>query len=97
MLKFGGGVLALALIQSWGQLLSRRLVIITAWRVSLLLVFHESNFIIQGSLTENGLIGLPTPAAWTTAHWQTFVWGPWWLLGGLAFCVATWTYQRRSR
>ncbi|GAA5052395.1 DUF3995 domain-containing protein [Haladaptatus pallidirubidus] len=97
ILKLGGGVLALALVQSWGQLLPRRLVLVTAWGVSVLLVVHGSDFIIHGALTENGLIGLPAPAAWTTAHWQTFLWGPWWLLGGIAFCVATWNYQRRSR
>ncbi|WP_423747281.1 DUF3995 domain-containing protein (plasmid) [Haladaptatus sp. SPP-AMP-3] len=97
MLKLGGGVLALALVQSWGKLLPRRGVLIAAWGVSALLVFHGSDFIIQGALTENGLIDLPAPAVWTATHWQTFMWGPWWLLGGIAFCVATWNYQQRSR
>ncbi|WP_227357439.1 DUF3995 domain-containing protein [Haladaptatus salinisoli] len=97
ILKLGGGVLALALVQPWGQLLPRRLVLLSAWGVSVLLVLHGSDFMIQGALTEDRLIGLPAPATWTTAHWQTFVWGPWWLLGGIAFYVATWNYQRRSR
>lgn len=97
ILKICGGVLALALVQSWGQQLPRRLVLIVAWGVSVLLVLHGSDFMIQGALTEGGFIGLPAPAAWTTTHWQTFIWGPWWLLGGAAFCVATWNYQRRSR
>jgi Protein of unknown function (DUF3995) len=97
ILKIGGGVLALALVQSWGQQLPRRLVLIVAWGVSGLLVFHGSDLIIQGALTENGFIELPAPVVWTAAHWQTFLWGPWWLVGGIVFCVATWNYQRRSR
>ncbi|MFH5802216.1 DUF3995 domain-containing protein [Haladaptatus sp. CMAA 1911] len=95
--KIGGGVLALALVQSWGQQLPRRLVLMLAWGVSVLLVLHGGDFIIQGALTEDGFIGFPAPVAWTTAHWQTFMWGPWWLLGGIVFCVATWNYQRLSR
>ncbi len=95
-LKLIGGVLALALVQSWGQLLSRRLVLVFAWAVSCLLVVHGVDFVVQGALTDDGFITSTTTGTWTATHWQTFVWGPWWLLGGLCFSLATWSYQRRT-
>ncbi|WP_231189616.1 DUF3995 domain-containing protein [Haladaptatus sp. DYF46] len=97
ILKVGGGLLALALVQTWGQQIPRRLLLIAAWGVGAVLVIHGGDFVIQGALTEAGLISLSSPTAWTPDHWQTFVWGPWWLLGGLFFCLSAWNYQLKSR
>lgn len=97
ILKLGGALFALALVQSWGQRIPRLLLLVPAWGTGALLVFHGGDFVVQGALTETGLISLSSPDGWTQAHWQTFVWGPWWLLGGFLFCVAAWNYQRRSR
>lgn len=95
-LKLTGGLLALVLVRPWGRRIPRRLLLIAAWGVSAVLVLHGIDFVIQGALTESGLLGPAYPTAWTPAHWQTFVWGPWWVLGGFLFCVATWNYQHRS-
>ncbi|WP_408960677.1 DUF3995 domain-containing protein [Natrinema sp. 74] len=97
ILKVGSGLLALALVQTWGQQIPRWLLLIAAWGVGAVLVIHGGDFVIQGALTETGLISFSSPAAWTSNHWQTFVWGPWWLLGGILFCTAAWNYQLRSR
>ncbi|WP_423746692.1 DUF3995 domain-containing protein [Haladaptatus sp. SPP-AMP-3] len=97
ILKVGGGLLALALVQTWGQQIPRWLLLIAAWGVGAVLVIHGGDFVIQGALTETGLINLSSPTAWTSDHWQTFVWGPWWLLGGFLFCTAAWNCQPRSR
>lgn len=78
-----------------GQRIPRWLLLIVAWGAVLNL--HGGDFVIQGALTENGLIGISEPAAWTAAQWQTFVWGPWWLLGGLLFCVSARNHQHKSR
>ena len=91
------GLLALALVQSWGRRLPRWLLLIAAWGTGALLLLHGGDFMIQGAITETGFISLSGPATWTPTHWQTFVWGPWWLLGGLIFCLAAWNYQSRSR
>ena len=32
----------------------------------------------------------------TVLHWYTFLWGPWWLMGGILFLIAAWIYVRRS-
>lgn len=97
ILKVVGGLLALALVQSWGRRLPRWLLLIAAWGTGALLLLHGGDFMIQGAITETGFISLSGPATWTPTHWQTFVWGPWWLLGGLIFCLAAWNYQSRSR
>lgn len=96
VLKALGGVLALALVQSWGRRLPRRPLLIVAWGIGAVLVLHGGDFVIQGAITENGIVDVTGPGAWTAAHWQTFVWGPWWLLGGLCVCLAARTYQRRT-
>jgi hypothetical protein len=96
ILKIVGGLLALALVHSWGQRIPRWLLLIAAWGTGALLIFHGGDFVIQGALTENGIISVSEPAAWTATHWQTFVWGPWFLLGGILFCMTAWGYQHRS-
>lgn len=96
-LKVIGGLLALALVRSWERWIPRWLLLIAAWGVGAVLLLHGGDFIVQGALTETGIISFSGPATWTSAHWQTFVWGPWWLLGGLVFCLAAWNYQLRSR
>ena len=96
ILKVIGGLLALALIQPWGRRIPRLLLLIAAWSVGAVLVIHGGDFVIQGILTETGLISFSNPATWTSAHWQAFMWGPWWLLGGLLFCLAAWNYQSSS-
>lgn len=97
ILKIVCGLLALALVQPWGRRIPRRLLLIVAWGASALLILHGVDFVMQGAFTKTGVISLSAPAVWTTAHWQTFVWGPWFVLGGIVFCVASWDYQRRSR
>jgi hypothetical protein len=32
----------------------------------------------------------------TVLHWYTFLWGPWWLMGGILFLIAALIYARRS-
>lgn len=96
LLKVIGGLLALALVRSWGQRVPRMLLLTAAWGVSALLLLHGVDFVIQGALTETGIISIPTLTAWTAVHWQTFVWGPWFVLGGIVFCVASWNYQRQA-
>ncbi len=95
-LKVIGGLLALALVRAWDRWIPRWLLLIAAWGVGVVLLLHGGDFMVQGALTETGIISFSGPATWTSAHWQTFVWGPWWLLGGLIFCLAAWNYQSIS-
>jgi len=45
-------------------------------------------------LAMTGVIRVSTPA--TLLHWYTFLWGPWWLLGGSLFLATAWSAVRRA-
>lgn len=47
-----------------------------------------------GVLAVSGAISVGTPAI--VLYWYTFLWGPYWLLRGLLFLIAAWSYVGRS-
>jgi hypothetical protein len=94
IIKVGSGFVALALIQPWGRMVSRWILLILSWGTGTLLFVHGGLFFAVGVLALSGAIGVRTPA--TVLHWYTFLWGPWWLVGGFLFLVAAWIYFRRS-
>lgn len=97
ILKVLAGLLALALVQPWGRSLPRRLLVIAAWVVGGFMVLYEgvANLMVRVVMAL-GLI--PTPASMysPTAYWHLVLWVPWWMLGGLLFCLAAWHARRRS-
>jgi hypothetical protein len=54
----------------------------------MLLLFHGGDFVVQGALALGGFVDVPASAPWAAIRWYTFLWGPWFLLGGLLFCAA---------
>ena len=95
--KVLAGLLALALVRPWGRRVPRRVLLAGAWGGGGLLVFHGGDFVVQGALALGGIVDVPEPAPWATIRWYTFLWGPWFLVGGILFCAAAWHYQRTSR
>jgi hypothetical protein len=94
IIKVVSGFVALALIQPWGSRVPRWILLILAWGAGTLLFVHGGLFFAVGVLALSGTIRYSTPA--TVLPWYTFLWGPWWLLGGLLFLLAAWSYVRRS-
>jgi hypothetical protein len=94
IIKVVSGLVALALIQPWGSRVPRWILLLLAWGAGTLLFGHGGLFFAVGVLALSGTIGYSAPA--TVLHWYTFLWGPWWLLGGLLFLLAAWSYVRRS-
>lgn len=92
IVKVFSGFVALALVQPWGRRVPRWVLLILAWGASTLLVVHGALFLIVGVLALNGTISVGTPAM--VLRWYTFLWGPWWLIGGLLFLGAAWSYFR---
>ena len=92
--KVISGVVVLALIQPWGRRIPRWLLLLLAWGAGTLLFVHGGLFLGVGLLAMTGVIRVSTPA--TLLHWYTFLWGPWWLLGGSLFLVAAWSAVRRA-
>ena len=94
LLKVGSGFVALALIRPWGRRIPRPILLLLAWGAGTLLFVHGGLFFGVGILALSGAIRVSTPA--TVLHWYTFLWGPWWLLGGSLFLGAAWSAVRRS-
>ena len=92
--KIVAGFVALALVQRWGTGIHRRALLLLAWGAGTLLFAHGGLFFAVGALALAGAIHVATPPA--ALHWYTFLWGPWWLLGGALFLVAAWGFARRS-
>lgn len=94
LVKVLSGFVALALVQPWGSRFPHWLLLILAWGAGTLLFVHGGLFLGVGLLALNGAISVNTPS--TTLHWYTFLWGPWWVLGGVLFLVAAWSSVLRS-
>src|SRR5215469_4698953 len=94
IIKVFSGFVALALVRPWGSRVPRWVLLILAWGAGTLLFVHGGLYFVVGVLALSGAISVRTPE--TVLHWYTFLWGPWWLLGGILFLIAAWIYVRRS-
>jgi hypothetical protein len=105
----GGAVIALALIQPWGRAIPRPLWLLLAWVGGALLILKTLYGASVQALAVTGvitwrqvqtLVGAPAsqaPTAQEGAHmtlWNILVWNPWFLLGGVLFCVLAWLARR---
>ncbi|GGU71977.1 hypothetical protein GCM10010211_42260 [Streptomyces albospinus] len=92
ILKVVGGLVGLALVRrrAWGRGMSRLLQLL-AWGAGVLLVWHGALFVGQGLLVEAHAIEL-APELRGMSRWYTYLWGPWFVAGGIAFLLAAWTH-----
>lgn len=95
-LKVAAGLLALALVQSWGRLIPRWLLLVAGWGASAGLVLYGAASFVQHALMLAGAVPLPAGLGETAARWHLLLWDPWWLLGGLLFAATTWGYGQRT-
>ncbi|RJL25117.1 DUF3995 domain-containing protein [Bailinhaonella thermotolerans] len=85
-LKVAGGLLGLALLRRWGRLASL-LLELASWGAAVLLAWHGLQFIGQGALIAAGVSEVP-PEIDSVVRWYTFLWGPWFILGGVLLALA---------
>lgn len=97
VLKIGGGVLALALVRPLGQKVPRWLLLVTALGGTAILLVHGGDFLVRGILWGSGVLTVPESVDSMVIRGYTFLWGPWWLVGGGLFGTAAWDYTRRTR
>ncbi|MFF4284188.1 DUF3995 domain-containing protein [Streptomyces sp. NPDC001633] len=71
-----------------------RLVVFCGGGAAVLLVWHGCLFVAHGLLVELGSRPVAPDLAGLT-RWYLCLWGPWFIVGGLAFAVATTRYVRR--
>ncbi|MER7211872.1 DUF3995 domain-containing protein [Streptosporangium sp. NPDC000239] len=94
VLKVVGAVLGLALIRRrpWGHGMNL-LLQLTAWGAGVLLICHGAGFVVNGILVETNVVGID-PELRSVSRWYTYLWGPWFVAGGVAFLLAARAHLR---
>ena len=94
-MKAFAGLVALAMVRRWGRIFPGWMLLILAWGAGTLLAWHGALFVGAGSLMLGGFTGGPSnPGLWAVVRWYTFLWGPWFVLGGVLFMAAGWAFMR---
>ena len=92
LLKVFGAVLGVGLTRPRGRWLGRTMVF-CGGAAALLLTWHGGLFVVQGVLVKTGAFAV---ASAELINWYLYLWGPWFIAGGLAFAGAVGQYVRHS-
>jgi hypothetical protein len=95
--KVVGGLLGLALAGVWARCCPRLGLLVLGWGGGALLAVYGGVPLIMNALQFGGLLRVGGSVDWTTLRWHLLVWDPSWLLGGLLFLLAAWSYTTRTR
>ncbi|MER3483602.1 MAG: hypothetical protein C4332_11095 [Meiothermus sp.] len=94
LLKVFAGLVALALVLPLGRRVPSRLLLLLAWGGGTLLLGHGLSFLGLGGLALLGMIPVSSALPRAVLESYTYVWGPWFALGGFLFMLAAWFYWR---
>lgn len=86
------GLLALALVQPWGQVIPRKLLRAGAWMLGVGMSLYGGLGLVSDVLHVTGIISDPANGKWF--FWYLVLWDPWWLLGGVLYITAAWLTRR---
>lgn len=92
LLKVFGAVIGLSLARSRGRWLSRTMVF-CGCGAAILLTWHGGLFVVEGVLLKAG-VGTVDPAMSGLVDWYLYLWGPWFIAGGLVFAATAALYVR---
>ncbi|SRR6266496_720028 len=90
------GLLALALVRPWGQVIPRALLRLGSAAASAVLVLYGGALVLTGTLVLTGAIRPSGGVDWTAMRWHTGVWDMWFLVWGILLSVASASYWRRT-
>ena len=94
------GLLALAIVQSWGTIFPRKLLLVSSWVIGLLMALYGSIQLtvtgISALLMITGVISISPSVDWAGIEGHLAIWDPYWLLGGLLFLLAAKSAPRPS-
>ncbi len=93
LLKVVGALIGIGLTRRRGRRIGR-LMVFCGGGAAVLLVWHGCLFVAHGVLVEAGIRSVAPDLAGLT-RWYLCLWGPWFIVGGLAFAAATTRYVRR--
>ncbi len=91
-LKLFGALVGIGLTRPRG-LWTSRLMVFCGGAAATLLTWHGGLFVVHGVLVETGAASVEPDLAALTG-WYLYLWGPWFIVGGLAFAGATALYVR---
>ena len=94
--KIAGGLIALALVRPWGQVLRRPLLLIVSAAASLLLIVYGGLNMAAGALVLSGVLHPSGSVDRMALRWHVGVWDLWFLVWGILLAVATISYWRRT-
>lgn len=97
VLKVIAGLLALALVQRWGHVFPRWLLRLAAWGAGLLFLGYGIANVIQHAMMilDPSQIGELLGSV-NAVRWHLALWDPFWMIGGLLFIAAAYTFGRES-
>ena len=96
-LKAAGGVLALALVQPWGQRLPRRPLIAAAWSAAAILTAYGAIQTISVLLVWLEVAHPTEPVDPAVRRWRLLLWEPWFLVWGLLLAATARRTQQLHR
>jgi hypothetical protein len=94
VLKLVAAAVGFGLTRRWSRPVDWVLVC-CGWGAAVLLTWHGALFIGQGVLVETGVVTVE-PAVRGISRWYLYLWGPWFVLGGLCFGAAAMAHGRAS-
>ncbi|MFF7356968.1 DUF3995 domain-containing protein [Streptomyces filipinensis] len=92
-LKLFGALVGVGLTRPLGPRIGR-LTVFCGGGAATLLTWHGGLFVVHGVLVDAGAVSVEPDLAALTG-WYLYLWGPWFIVGGLAFAWATALYVRR--
>lgn len=81
-------VVALAAVQSWGQAISRWLLIVLLWGIGIVLTVRGTIGLVQRIFSISAIWHQPILALFAD---------PWFILGGMLFNIVAWNYSRQPK
>ncbi|WP_101392104.1 DUF3995 domain-containing protein [Streptomyces sp. TLI_146] len=93
-LKLFGALIGLGLTRPRGSRIGR-LMVFCGGGAATLLTWHGGLFVIHGVLVKAGVVSVEPDLAGLTG-WYLYLWGPWFIIGGLTFAWATALHVRQS-
>ncbi|WP_020662626.1 DUF3995 domain-containing protein [Amycolatopsis benzoatilytica] len=94
LLKLFGAVIGLGLLKPRSRWAGRTLVF-CGGGAAILLLWHGGLFVVQGVAVRAGLLTVPSEMN-PLVGWYLYLWGPWFILGGLAFAATVALHVRGS-
>ena len=95
VIKVGGAILALALVQPWGRRLPRLPLLLLGWAAAVVLTLYGGTLVAGEALVASGLIR-PGAVDWKPLLWHLYVWDMSFLIWGVLFALAAWQCTRTA-